>query len=133
MSQVTVQSVFGTDYDPTPVVHDVTAPNDSVWKRARWEEMDLEVLPSGNVHVTNNSHENGSEHTYHVICDADGKPQWCVRYAGQADDGSVEWEDCPARKYHCEADTSERCKHCLAVAMNLAIVSAVRAVKAGDN
>lgn len=108
--------------------------SEKVAKRAEWEAFEFRVLgedddgDAGNVRVVNASHEEPSEHRYEVVCDERGVPKWCLKVG---DDG---YEDCPARKYHCDHDAEpiELCKHAWAVATQPSIVQAVRAIKGGD-
>ena len=101
--------------------------NDKVAKRAVWEAFSFRVLESGNVEVINGSHANPSDHVYHVVCDDEGVPKWCLKSKGKG-----QWDDCPARKYHCDHDSDEVCKHCWAVANQPSIVAAVRSIKQSD-
>lgn len=113
--------------------------DEKVAKRGDWEAFDYRLLDNGNVEVVNKSHgdEEAIDHTYVVVMDERGVPKWCLKKPAE-DEG--EWEDCPARKYHCSHEPKptsdekhEVCKHSWAVAQNDVIVQAVRAQKQRDD
>lgn len=84
----------------------VLEPDDRTRKRAQYEGFTFDVTDDGEVVVTNESHADGSDHTYTVHVES-GVPTDCT---------------CPAFKYD-----EGPCKHQTAVAINDAVLKAVQA------